>query len=98
MTNINITHPQIFLLYARSAGLLVTLGTLVSLGLMQASAAGFSYWLAHWVTHQASGTVDHVQIVTHVAHSNSSSLYNSVANMVQRYWYTKQSCQKASSC
>lgn len=47
------TRHQVCLLYVRSAGLLVTLGTLVSLGLMQASAAGFTYWLSHWTTHQA---------------------------------------------
>jgi len=45
----------VYLLYVRSAGIVVTVITLLSLCLMQASAAGFSYWLSFWASQQASG-------------------------------------------
>ena len=38
----------------RSAGIAVTVVTLLSLALMQASAAGFSYWLSYWATQQVN--------------------------------------------
>ncbi|CAM9550876.1 unnamed protein product, partial [Sphacelaria rigidula] len=47
---------KVCVLYVKAAGVLVTLTTLASLGAMQASAAGFSYWLSRWATHQASST------------------------------------------
>lgn len=43
---------QVYLLYVKSAGLVVTAVTLLSLTLMQATAAGFNYWLSHWATQQ----------------------------------------------
>ncbi|CAN0511798.1 unnamed protein product [Ectocarpus sp. 12 AP-2014] len=48
---------RVYLLYVRSAGLGVAAVTLLSLALMQATAAGFSYWLSHWATQQGRVSV-----------------------------------------
>lgn len=53
----SVSVHKVYLLYVRSAGVVVTVITLLSLCLMQASAAGFSYWLSFWASKQASGKI-----------------------------------------
>ncbi|CAB1098653.1 ABC [Ectocarpus sp. CCAP 1310/34] len=73
---------RVYLLYVRSAGLGVAAVTLLSLALMQATAAGFSYWLSHWATQQGR-----VSVRSFLATSFSIAAANAAFTLVRAFGF-----------